>query len=95
MERLRIVQVVVLTGVLIALSACPLPYEFSPTDLLAGGPASSDPANPAMTAPPQLLIIERTNRIETSSITPSANVDIGLYSETRGSVIYSRTQRER
>jgi chitobiase/beta-hexosaminidase-like protein len=91
MTRLRIGHLVLLLTVLLALVGCPLPFEFQPSGLPTGSSASGDPANPAITAAPQLVITEQTSGNETSSTTPSANVAIGLHSETRGSVIFYRT----
>lgn len=77
-------------GVL-ALAACPLPYQFTPADASGNVAASNDPANPSVTAAPQLTIVEATSGSQTTDTTPSVDVAVHLESETPGAVIFYRT----
>lgn len=53
--------------------------------------ASNDPANPSVTAAPQLTIVEKTSGTQTSDTTPSVDVEIHLETETPGATIFYRT----
>jgi hypothetical protein len=75
--------------------ACPLPYQFTPADGTGNVVASNDPANPSVTAAPQLRIVEKTDGSETSDTTPAVDVDLYLESETPGATIFYRTDGAR
>ncbi len=82
----------------LTLAACPLPFQFTPEDG-SGGTASNDPANPSVTASPQLLIREQTTG-STLDATPAAitarrNIDIRFESETPGASIFYTTDGSR
>ena len=77
-----------IVSVAILFSSCPLPFEFSPRDDVAGGNATNDPANPSITAPPTCIVISQITGEELTTIDNDAL--LFLESTTRGAVIYYR-----
>lgn len=81
--------------VVIALAACPLPFEFVPTGTIGGGIPSNDPANPQVTAAPALVITEITSGSAVTAVgspfTVVRNVRILLESDTPGATILYAT----